>query len=119
MAKKRYPSTSKTAGSNLRALEREGASMMDGLPWLVERVAALDANASHARVVESTLSPAAYDTAHFITVMERIRGSSIPNASGLPCVSPIDADALIKTSRLLARLGDVAPEIVTGPLRFD
>lgn len=37
----------------------------------------------------------------------------------MPCVSARAADAVVKRSRLLARLALVVPEIVTGPLRLD
>jgi hypothetical protein len=65
------------------------------------------------------------DIDHFITVMERITNTSITGTNDtsdvhiLPCVSAAAADALLKNSRLLARLEEAVPEIVTGSLRFD
>ena len=65
------------------------------------------------------------DVDHFITVVERITSAGIPKINDaadvdvLPCVSAAVADAFLKSSRLLARLEDAVPAIVTGPLRFD
>lgn len=65
------------------------------------------------------------DIDHFITVVERITNTSITGTNDtsdvdiLPCVSAAAADAVLKNSHLLARLEEAAPEIVTGPLRFD
>jgi hypothetical protein len=65
------------------------------------------------------------DIDHFITVVGRIHDTRITGTNDtsdvhiLPCVSAAAADALLKNCRLLARLEDAVPEIVTGPLRFD
>jgi len=86
--------------------------MTDGRTELRRRVAQLDA-------VPGSHGPSA-DIEHFIRVMERVTGTGTPmDIHTLSCDSPTDADALVDNSRLLARLTDVVPEIVAGPIRLD
>jgi hypothetical protein len=120
--------------------------MMDGLPELARRLAELDADPNNLQWASGPGTDFVYaicsapliegdrearddgpcaDIAHFISVVERITSSGITNTiltsdnHDLPCVSAAAADALVKNCRLLARLGDAVPEIVTGPLRFN
>lgn len=90
--------------------------MTDGLAELAQRVAELDAEPSNYQVLASTC----IDLSHFLWVLGQSTSTGTPrDVRGLPCVSPMDADRILGESRLLARLTDVVPEIVTGPLRLD
>ena len=120
--------------------------MMDGLPELARRLAELDADPDDLQWASGPGTDFVYaicpapliegdretrdngpcaDIAHFISVVERVTSTSITgtnktsNVHILPCVSAATADALVNNSRLLARLSDAVPEIVTGPLRFN
>jgi hypothetical protein len=90
--------------------------MTNGLSELARRVAQLDAEPSNPRVIGGSCVA----ISHFIRVLGQTTSTGTPrDVRALPCVSPVDADGLLGSSRLLTQLADVVPEIVTGPLRFD
>ncbi len=90
--------------------------MTNGLSELARRVAQLDAEPSNPRVVGGSC----FDLSHFIRVLGQTTSTGIPrDLRALPYLSPVDADGLLGSSRLLTRLAEVVPEIVTGPLRLD
>ena len=90
--------------------------MTNGLSDLARRLAELDAEPTHPRVVDSSCIA----LSHFIKVLGQSTSTGVPRDVGaLPCVSAEDADGLVGRSRLLTRLASVAPEIVTGPLSLD
>ncbi len=117
--------------------------MIDGLLELERRLAELDTEPDDPHMAcgpgtdlvyfisaepdypqEVAVGPGA-DIAHFIRVVERITSCGITNRNltsnirDLPCLSAASADGLLKNSRLLSRLEDAVPEIVTGPLRLN
>lgn len=56
--------------------------------------------------------------AYFMQVIRRVTGPSWPgDASTSSCMSAVEADRALEQSRLLTRLAEAAPELVTGPLR--
>lgn len=90
--------------------------MANALPALALRIARLDTEPDNLRVRGSSCVP----LAHFIHVMNQTADTGTPrDVRALPCVSPRDADALLGSSRLLTQLADIAPELVSGPLRLD
>lgn len=90
--------------------------MANGISELVRRVTQLDAEPREAQLIGGSC----VDISHFIRVLGQTTSTGTPrDVRGLPCVSPVDADGLIGSSRLVNRLADVVPEIVTGPLRVD
>lgn len=90
--------------------------MTNGLSELARRVAQLDTEPRNHRVVGDSCVA----LSHFIWVLERTTSTGTPrDVRALPCLSPLDADGLLGSSRLLTRLAEVVPEIVTGPLRLD
>ena len=121
--------------------------MMDGLPELARRLAELDAEPGDRHLARGPWADSVHaiilaeldaepgnpqvvggpcaDLDHFIDVFDRITSTSITPTNDtsdvhiLPCVSAATADALLNNSRLLARLAEAVPEIVTGPLRSD
>ena len=80
--------------------------MTNGRSELVRRFVELDAEPQSS---QGALS-------HFLWVSERIRGR---DDRPVPSASAEEADALARRSSLLSQLAEVAPEIVTGPLRLD
>src|SRR5579872_6198331 len=88
---------------------------MDGRRDLVRRIAQLDGDEGNLHA-EVTAHP---DLARFVAVMEQITSiGAIRDVHQMPCLAAADADALVGSCRLLARLSAIAPEIVTGPMNI-
>jgi len=86
--------------------------MIDGLADLEQRLTELDGEQYEPETKGS-------DLAHFITVIELSISPQTRDINIKLCVSAADADALVGTSRLMQRLLNTVPEIVTGPLRVN
>jgi hypothetical protein len=83
---------------------------------LVRRVATLD----DARGDRTAHDGPGADLRHFLDVLGRVNSSGTePHLHHFPGVFAASADAIVAQSRLLARLTETVPELVTGPLRFD
>lgn len=86
--------------------------LMDGRAELARRITELDE--------DPWRPPERDDLDQFIKVMERITSAGAePDFHTLPRATPGEADAAVGSSRLLARLEEAMPEIVTGPVRLD
>lgn len=87
---------------------------VSGLLRLEARVAQLDA-----AYMTADASPLTA-VRHVVAVMSRITGTGTrANQLELTCQSADEADHLLRSSRMLGWLADLAPEIVVGPLRRD
>lgn len=90
--------------------------MMDGHAELTQRIIRLDAELGNHPITGGP-SP---ELTHFIRVLAQITRAGRPtDVRAMPCLSPKDADTLLENSHRLARLLDIVPEVVAGPLRRD
>lgn len=89
---------------------------MEGRAELARRVAELDDGPWYRRGEPTLLD----DLSHVIEIVERITSAgTASDFKALPRASAAEADAIVSSSRVLARLEEALPEIVTGPLCRD